>query len=263
MKVLLIGTWESNAGILARQLSYYGIDADVIYFGRFPNPFYIDRYDVIYGTYLYDGQYAILVAKLLGKKTIVHIVGTDAFKFAKRRKFFRSIKEKVALQLCDKIIYCSPELKRSVGLDGEVLPIPIDTKIFKPPVKIISDEEKRDVLYYCPDHRPTTYKLNWILSYAKKNPNQTITILGLKQSLPMKNIQIVPYVPYEEMPTIYYRHKKLIRMTTHDGAPKMPYEALLCGLEVIWNGRELTRVPTSMLMEKTIPKLITLIKNIV
>jgi hypothetical protein len=32
-------------------------------------------------------------------------------------------------------------------------------------------------------------------------------------------------------------------MTTEDGLPRMVHEALLCGLKVIYNGREITEVP--------------------
>ena len=54
---------------------------------------------------------------------------------------------------------------------------------------------------------------------------------------------VVPYVERSQMPALYRRHRKLIRMTTEDGLPRMIHEALLCGLEVIFNGDEVTKIP--------------------
>ncbi|MFX0211212.1 MAG: hypothetical protein ACFFDT_34850 [Candidatus Hodarchaeota archaeon] len=37
----------------------------------------------------------------------------------------------------------------------------------------------------------------------------------------------------------------------------MPYEALLCGCEVLYNDEKITEIPDFMLMENTIPKFIS------
>ncbi|HUO42829.1 MAG TPA: hypothetical protein VMU35_07620, partial [Methylomirabilota bacterium] len=43
--------------------------------------------------------------------------------------------------------------------------------------------------------------------------------------------------------TFYRRHRRLIRMTTEDGLPRMISEALLCGLPVTFNGNEVLAIP--------------------
>jgi hypothetical protein len=46
------------------------------------------------------------------------------------------------------------------------------------------------------------------------------------------------------MPAFYKRHRKLIRMTTEDGLPRMLSEALLSGLEVEFNGKTVREIPS-------------------
>jgi hypothetical protein len=126
--------------------------------------------------------------------------------------------------------------------------------------EISCNTDKRDVLYYCPN--PEIYRLNWILNYAEEHPDETITILGHSSSINLPNVRVIPGVSYQQMPRLYGMHRRLIRMTTHDGYPKMPYEAILCGLNVVWNGEKVTKVPSEMLMENTIPRIVTLLEGL-
>jgi len=120
--------------------------------------------------------------------------------------------------------------------------------------------EKRDVLYYCPN--PEVYRLDWILEYAMQHSDETVTIIGSPTTVDLPNVKVIPYAPYHEMPLLYNMHHRLIRMTTYNGCPKMPYEALLCDLEVIWNGQRIPKVANEMLMENTIPKLISILESL-
>jgi len=182
--------------------------------------------------------------KLLHKKSLVHIIGSDALRYVTTRSPKRYL-WKLALKTYDEILYVTKELQQLLNLNkGKVIPIPIDTKIFK---KIKYKGKKRDILYYCP--KPKIYRLDWIIEYAKEHPRETITILGYPYLINLPNIKVIPYWPYEKMPILYSMHQRLIRMTTHDGYPKMPYEAI-------------TQVPPEMLMENTIPKLISILNEI-
>lgn len=137
-----------------------------------------------------------------------------------------------------KIMYASQQLKEEVRLPGEFIPVPVNTHHFYPrPMP-----RDKDICYYCPDGKEDIYQLH----LAPKNA----TILnGL--------------TPYDEMPGVYSRYKKYVRNTVHDANPKMPYEALLCGCEVWWNGQQVVEVPDYMLAENTIPRWVKYFEEIV
>lgn len=258
MKVLFVGT--GNADVLARQFSYYDVDAHVLTPSKwFLNPFEYKSFDIVYGVYLMDFCSSFPIVKLLRKKCVIHIVGSDAFRYVNVRSGLERIRKKLwdlILDQSEEVFFVTMELKETMGFKkGQIIPIPIDTKKFKKPE---FTGEKRDILYYCPD--PRVFRLEWILDYAKKHSNETITIVGYKGTVNMPNIETIPSVPYDEMPLLYSRHRRLIRMTTHDGCPKMPYEACLCGLDVVWNDKKITEVPPEMRMENIIPKLIAILK---
>jgi hypothetical protein len=59
----------------------------------------------------------------------------------------------------------------------------------------------------------------------------------------LPNVEVVAFVERSQMPAFYRRHKRLIRMTTEDGLPRMLSEALLCGLSVNFNGKEINTIP--------------------
>ena len=196
--------------------------------------------------------------KLLRKKSLIHIIGSDAFRYITTQGLKKKLWKK-ALETYDEILYVTRELQQLMDLErGFIIPIPIDTKLFK---KAKYKGEKRDVLYYCP--KPKIYRLDWILRYAKENPNEKITVLGCPYEITLPNIKVISRWPYYKMPILYSMHRRLIRMTIHDGYPKMLYEALLCGLEVIWNNKRITEVPSEMLMENTIPKLLSILKELI
>jgi hypothetical protein len=253
-KILLLGS--ENAKILARQLRYYGVNVKSLSSPHLPT-FYFKNFDIIYGVYLCSLTRYFPLIKLLKKKTVIHIIGSDGVLYVAKRGFKKSV-WKFMLKNCDEIFYVTKELKQLIGLEkGLVIPIPIDTKLFR---KIKYNGEKRDILYYCPN--PEIYRLDWIIRYAKTHPNETITILGYRSSINLPNVKVITHWPYEKMPILYSMHHRLIRMTTHDGYPKMPYEALLCGLEVVWNDKKISKVPEEMLMENTIPKIISILENL-
>lgn len=241
-KILVVGT--VNARILARQLQYYGINVDVMYPPRFFNPLKLIKYDAIYGIYIQSVWRVLIFAKLLRKKTILHVVGTDAVLYSKKfnwKKLFWWL----GMCFADLRLYVSDELKNLVRHKGFVLPIPVDTTLFSTKLEA---KREYDVLYYCPQGEEDIYKREWIERYIEEHPNEKVTIINGK-------------VPYEDMPRIYLQHKKYIRMTTHDGNPKMVYEALLCGCEVWWNGKKVDKVPEEMLMENTIPRIMRLLED--
>ena len=255
MKVFLTGNF--NAEILARQLSYYGVETEVDLPPKVFASFNLRSFDVIYSVCFMRSIRLVLSSKFFRKNYVVHFIGSDALEYASKGGFGRKSSDMV-LRLCDEVFYVTEELKQLVGLGrGKVIPIPVDTRMFR---ETGYDGERRDVLYYCPN--PEIYRSDWIAKYAVAYPDETITILGSANLSGLPNVKVISRVPYHQMPELYQMHRRLIRMTTHDGCPKMPYEALLCGLEVMWNGQRVTTVPKEMLMENTIPKLISVLESL-
>jgi hypothetical protein len=248
-RILVVGAGTPNADFVAQVLTDNGFVADWTDQLRFPNPWMLRRHDVIYGIYLQSCSRNILVGKLLGKKTIVHFVGSDAYWYAREQSLWRRLYWNLVLRSTDLVLYVSPHLTAFVGRNGVILPFPIEADEFKQ-TSLREVEPERDVLYYCPsgDANERIYQLPWIIDYAKNHPEQKITVIG-NQSHPahykiqLPNVQVIPFVPQSEMPALYRKHKRLIRMTLEDGLPRMVHEALLAGIEVTYNGDYVLEVP--------------------
>ena len=248
-KVLVVGAGSPNADMVADILQSAGIDAEWTNRVKRPSLRAILKANLVYGIYLQTCSRYVLAAKLLGRKTVVHFVGSDAYWFSRERSFWRRRFWRFVLNRCDLIFYVSPHLEDLVGRKGVVLPFPISTEAFRE-ARLAPDTPERDVLYYCPsgEANEKIYRLGWIVDYAREHPNEKITLIGnsshpANYQLALPNVEIIPYVERSKMPALYKRHRTLIRMTTEDGLARMVHEALLAGLNVIYNGKTVTEVP--------------------
>jgi len=248
-RILVVGAGSPNADMVAEVLKAHGFHAEWTDRIGFPNPLLIRKFDIIYGIYLQTCSRYVVVGKMLGKKTIVHFVGSDAYWFARERSLWRRAYWKFVLNLTDLVLYVSPHLEGFVHRQGSVLPFPIASREFQSP-DLRKIEPDRDILYYCPGGKANAeiYRLSWIVEYAKQHPKERITIVGnitnpAHHIVELANVDVVPFVERSDMPALYRRHRKLIRMTTEDGLPRMLHEALLCGLEVTFNGEEIRSIP--------------------
>lgn len=216
-------------------LGYYDIETDVLVKPPIFDSSFYDKYDATIFVGLFGRRHKLTLALGTLENAFVYIVGSDAYLLKDdifKKLFLRN----------SRLIYVTEELSELLNIEGSIIPIPIDTNHF---IQVENVERDKDVLYYNPGKE--IYRPKWIENYIKNHPNEKITILDGS-------------ISYEKMPEIYSQHKKLIRMTTHDGLPKMPYEALLCGCEVWYNGEKITEIPINMKMEHSIPKLIKLLK---
>jgi len=249
LKILVVGAGSPNADMVAEVLRSASVETEWTAKVKYPSLRRIIQVDVVYGIYLQTCSRYILLAKLLGRKTILHFVGSDAYRFAREKGWHKQIYWRTVLWASDLIFYVSPHLRELVRRPGIVLPFPIAMESFKA-AALRGVTPDRDILYFCPggEKNERLYRLDWILEYARAHPDEKITIIG-NQTYPanyppnLPNVSVIPYVPQSEMPDLYVRHKKLVRMTTEDGLPRMMHEALLCGLKVIYNGEEITQIP--------------------
>ncbi len=118
------------------------------------------------------------------------------------------------------VMYASEDLKKDVRLNGEVYVNPVNEDHFYP----------RDV----PRSKDVCYYVRAGLSsyHPERMPVGATVIDGT--------------VSYDDMPLVLSAHKKYVRYILHNAAPKLPYEALLCGCEVIVNDERLTKIPEYM-----------------
>jgi len=135
MKVLLMG--GLNAWILGKMMSYHGVNITAL--DRLPRVrstlvyrFY-QRYDVLIFVGVFFGILRfiqVIALTLIGSKIVLYIVGSDAYRIHNnnRSKILLSFLSKLGCR----ILYVSSHLKKLVGLEGEVIPIPVDTKMFRP-----------------------------------------------------------------------------------------------------------------------------------
>ena len=246
---MVVGAGSPNADMVAEVLRSNGVDATWTDQVRRPSLRRIFKVDVVYGIYLQTCSRYILAAKLLRKKTIVHFVGSDAYWAGRERSYWRRRYWRFVLNHTDLIFYVSPHLEEFVRRKGVVLPFPISTGAFRE-ARLTPTTPDRDVLYYCPsgEVNERIYRLGWIIEYAHDHPEEKITIIGnsahpANYRLDLPNVLVIPFVERSQMPALYRRHETLIRMTTEDGLARMVHEALLCGLRVIYNGKEVTEIP--------------------
>lgn len=248
-KILVVGAGSPNADLVAEVLRSNGFDAEWTDGVKIPDLRLILKSDLIYGIYLQTCSRYLLAAKLLGKKTIVHFVGSDAYWVARELSSWRQKYWRFVLEHCDLVFYVSPHLEAMIQRKGFVLPFPIATQEFRRG-KLLQVSADRDVLYYCPsgEANERIYRLAWIVEYTRGHPEEKITIIGnvahpAKYEISLPNVDVIPFVERSQMPMLYRRHKRLIRMTTEDGLPRMVHEALLAGLKVTYNGQEVESVP--------------------
>ena len=248
-RILVVGAGTPNADLVAEVLRADGFEAEWTDRIRRPNPFLIGRFDIVYGIYLQSCARFVVVGRLLRKRTIIHFVGSDAYWYNREPSLVRRLFWRVTLHLTNLVFYVSPHLERLVGRPGIILPFPIEKNQFQTlePTDSLPD---RDILYYCPsgERNMQIYRLDWILQYARDHPREKITIIGsidnpANYSVSLSNVEVIPHVSRSEMPQLYRRHRTLIRMTTEDGLSRMIHEALLCGLKVVFNGKEVTKIP--------------------
>ncbi len=247
-RILMVGAKGCNNEVVVEALRRRGFQVEYVEDVRIPDPLKLRRADVVYGAHLQTVGRYIAAAEVLQKRTVIHFVGSDAYRY-REEKGIRKLLWRIIVHRCDLVFYTSAHLMELVGKRGVALPFPINVDQFKK--ARVTWRPDRDVLYYCPGDESSLriYRLDWILEYARKHPEETITIVGNPASpadhkIDLPNVEVIPFVPQEEMAKLYARHRRLIRMTSQDGLPRMVDEALLCGLEVIFNGRKITeRVP--------------------
>ena len=166
------------------------------------------------------------------KPIILHFHGSDI-----RGKGVPLILRKMA----NRILLSTPDLKKDCP-QGQWLPNPVDTELFKPIPKIT---RKKKALYFK-------------LSYEK--PSEAIIRakkLGIKVDI------IDRAVNYEELPEILSSYEYFLDRYKIESLSKTALEALACGCKVIrWDGKIVTKLPESHKPEKVVEELLKIYSEI-
>jgi len=171
--------------------------------------------------------------KILGKKIIVHWVGSDVLGLLTRRKM--RVLNRFTKNFVDEHLACSSWLYKelaSMGVESKVVPL---VPHLKPNVLPLPDEYA--LLAYLPEKRYDFYGGKIVERLADEFLTVKFLIVGNDGSNRKRrsNIEYLGYIPHKEMPQIYRKVRGLIRMPLHDGMSMMVLESLLHGRYVIYS----------------------------
>jgi len=74
--------------------------------------------------------------------------------------------------------------------------------------------------------------IDMVLELAKRLPDSIFTLVGAKNPGTLNippNVQLIPFVPNEELPQIYNTHKFYLQLSISEGFPNALCEAMACG----------------------------------
>lgn len=173
-------------------------------------------------------------AKLMGKKTICHWIGSDVLTLLEDKK--SSMKVRLLNRLIDVHLAGSETLVeelQSINIKAKWIPLVPQIGI----VDIPPFPKKFTVVSYIPDSRPEFCGASTFYKLAHEFPNVNFLIVsgsGEKQ----RKLPNVTYLGWQkDMGEIYRRSTVFLRFPEHDGLSLSVLEALVYGRQVIWNNR--------------------------
>ena len=197
----------------------------------------LSQYDIIQVTAFGASQYWLvraLMAKIVKIPIVRYWIGSDVLAIQK------SLKERWLAKVSDSFIagnVCQwhnlrNEL-RSLGIKSTVIPAPHPFVEKVKPIKKLPAEFT--ILSYLSPRNWELYGGDLILRVASENPQWRFLIVnhdgrGLKSPV---NVKFLGFV--NDMDDVYEQVSVLVRITKHDGLPRMILEALAKGLHVVWS----------------------------
>lgn len=183
-----------------------------------------------------------LLFKLWGFKIIKRWTGTDVLNIAELRGF----KKQISLLVLKSFV--KAHLSPATWLADELKEFNIYTGIWPTPTPLFytaseykgtncNIPSRPKVLIYSNGGREWLYKTELMLEIAKKQTNMDFVFVGndLLDLSTIDNAESLGIVSQETMIELYQSCQWLIRITAHDGFPRMVIEALYFGLNVITN----------------------------
>ncbi|MDD8037585.1 MAG: hypothetical protein PHC59_15695 [Thomasclavelia ramosa] len=239
MKILLFGTSQTNhirelflrydldvvelnevdyaKSLLPKMKSYIGI---------------IKGVDFVYRIYNQSKfNWRFLIARVFGKKTISHWIGTDVLEEQRNKN---KIGTRINRYVTTLNLACSPLIKRELkdmGIDA--LEIPIVPTIKGSVGNTIP--QRHAVLTYIPKGREKFYGMHYIHELARTFPDINFHIVANdNDSINLENVFFHGMLNKIEMEELYNKTTLLFRFPEHDGLSMMLLEALAKGKQVIY-----------------------------
>jgi hypothetical protein len=201
----------------------------------FENPGDLKNYEEFDLFHLISSPLPIIKSLKRHRKPIFyHWIGTDVYRFLNDFPLKKIFKKNLIKSESIRNLVVSENLKQeliSLNVSSTVLPL-VKLKFIN---KIPPLPQKFSVLAYLPEKRWDYYNGDIILQLAEKMPAVDFHIVASgRKDNKLKNVFTHGFI--EDMKPFYERCSALIRLTVHDGLPKMVLEALSYGRHVLWNG---------------------------
>lgn len=188
-----------------------------------------DRANTIH--FLWGDNHVLLyvIPRLLGKKVIIHWVGTDVLR-VKKKPLVREIIKRVANLHLAVSPWLVDEL-REIGIKATVIPL-IPTYLPKVDITWPSD---KFVHVYLPEGKEVFYGAEDTFNLARQMPNVKFLITA-NSGKGMPQLPNVTYLGWvEDMEIVWSKVRVYLRLTEHDGMPLTVIEALQRGKYVVWS----------------------------
>jgi glycosyltransferase involved in cell wall biosynthesis len=189
--------------------------------------------DIVYIVSGCDVQdtFAYRIAMTLGKKIVVHWIGTDVLHI--RENYYKNPRKINAN--CENYAV-SPwlvEELREIGILAKELPIvPSDIRC-----RCTELPMEHKVLTYLPSHRADFYNFELTKHLAEALPQVTFYVVGndgSEDESRLPNIEYLGWLDRDQMRAAIDNSTILLRYPEHDGLPRMLIETLAAGREVVF-----------------------------
>ena len=184
-----------------------------------------DRHPLIY-----------IVSRLLGKKVIIHWIGTDVMNATCNTKgAFSILLSKVAYRMADMHLADFQPLAnelRPLGIDAIVVPLVPDIHSLQEDITWPSEDV---ALVYLPEWRPEFFGSGIVFRLAEELPEiKFLVVAHSGEGAPqLPNIKYLGWV--DDMETVWKQVKVYLRLTKHDGLSHTVVEALARAKHVTWS----------------------------
>lgn len=217
IEVVELNEEDYNKNLIAKIISFINTIKDVDFVYR------------IYNQSKFNWRF--MIAKILGKKTISHWIGTDVLEEQRNRK---KIGTRINRYVTTLNLACSPLIKRELkdmGIDALEIPIVPTIKSRVGNTKL----KRHAVLTYIPKGREKFYGMHYIHELARIYPDISFHIVANdNDSIKLKNVFFHGMLNKVEMEKLYNETTILFRFPEHDGLSMMLLEALAKGKQVIY-----------------------------
>lgn len=231
IRILLLGE-EYHAKVFTEQLENYEKSVfEPKYYNELPSNEVLEKFDLFH---LISSPIPVIRKLRRYKKPVFyHWIGTDVYRFINDVFIKRFFKKLIINSPIVRSLVVSENLKfelQQYGVESSIIPL---TKL-----KFVNDvpplPEKFSVLSYVPKNRWDFYHGDLITELSIKMPDVDFHILAAgKENSGRPNLFLYDFV--KDAIPFYKKCSVLLRITVHDGLPKMVLEALSYGRQVLWN----------------------------